>query len=72
MEITALEKFYDDLRQNYRIKRNCDYATSHKYGQTFLMCQRVFKEAILEVAEHHGIEFSRIFEFDYNFQQPHV
>jgi hypothetical protein len=64
-----LEQFYDDLRQNYRVKRNCDYAVSHKYGQTFLLCQRVYKETILEVAAQHGIKFSQVFEFDYDFSR---
>jgi hypothetical protein len=54
--MTPLEAMDAELRE-LRVKKGVDYAYTHKYGQTRLMCCDVFMKTVTEVAEKHGVWF---------------
>ncbi len=48
------------LREERRIKQNCDYAIIFKYQEYHLLCHEVYLETIQEYAGRHGITFSTV------------
>jgi hypothetical protein len=59
-EIDRKAELIFELRDQCRLKLNCDYAITLKYGEYHLLTNEVFKETICEYAEMIGIEFSTI------------
>jgi hypothetical protein len=53
----TIEALKADLREQ-RIKDGTDYAIVHKYGETFVLCNLVWVDAIDEAAKRHGIEIT--------------
>jgi hypothetical protein len=54
MNWTALEHMRVDLDDN-RVKRGVDYAFTHKYGKTHVVCDGVWVKAIKAAAKRHGV-----------------
>lgn len=48
------------MRDEYRLKLNCDYAYTVKQGQLQVLCHDVYKEIISEYAERFGIRIAAI------------
>jgi len=53
-------RFENALREEWRLKRNVDYAFTYKYGNIHLLCCDVFKETICEEAKKHGFTFDSV------------
>lgn len=51
------------LREERRLKHNCDYAIVHKYDQTRITTAEVYKETIQEYADKLGLEIKEWFLF---------
>jgi len=54
---TGFSTFHKDLRDNHRIKLNCDYAIAFKYGAAHLLACEIYLETIQKVATMHKVNF---------------
>lgn len=50
-----MDALKEDLRENHRLKFGTDYCWTLKYNEVRVMCHKVYKETISEVAIQHGI-----------------
>jgi hypothetical protein len=55
-----IDAMIQKLREDHRIKINCDYAFTIKYGEIHLLCHHTFLDSIKEVAENCGVTFTTI------------
>ena len=60
MEISAqrLDDFWVHLRNNFRLKANCDYSHTFKYGELRIFCYEVYRERIAQEAEKFGLDIT--------------
>jgi hypothetical protein len=57
-----LEKVTAELRIE-RLKLNCDYAVTYKYGQANAMCQAVFEDTLREVFDRHRLPLVNVLTY---------
>ncbi len=55
-----MEEFVNELREEYRLKLNIDYAMTRKYGELHILCNKVYEESIREVSEKLGIKITSL------------
>lgn len=55
-----MEAFVNELREEYRLKLNTDYAMTCKYGEVHILCDKVFAETIQEVSIKHGVKITSL------------
>jgi len=60
MDWQKIENMQHELRHEWRIKRNVDYAVMHGYGETYLMCKEVYLDTVLEVAQKFNVQFNSV------------
>jgi hypothetical protein len=61
---TRLTKALDELREDYRIKRDTDFAITCKYGKVHLLCHTCFEESVIAVLTRHGILLATVSCYD--------
>lgn len=55
-----MEDFINELRDEFRLKLNVDYAMTRKYDELHILCDMVYAETINEVAEKRGIKIDSL------------
>ncbi|MBK3779901.1 hypothetical protein G3A43_06510 [Paraburkholderia aspalathi] len=58
-----LEVATDELRNEHRLKLNCDYAYTLKYGHVHILCADVYDDTIREVLARHGIAIKSLYTY---------
>ena len=53
-----LELMKQDLRENHRIKDDCDYAITYKYGKYHLLCGHSWLDVLTGIGDRYGIHFT--------------
>jgi len=52
------DRMVNFLREEKRIKLNCDYAIALKYGEVYIMSHEVYAETIKEAAVFFGVSIT--------------
>ena len=55
-----MEDFINELRDEFRLKLNIDYAMTQKFGELHILCDKVYEVTIAEVAEQKGIKIDSL------------
>ena len=55
-----MENFINELRDEFRLKLNVDYAMTRKYGELHILCAKAFAGNIKEVAEKRSIKIDSL------------
>lgn len=55
-----LEVATDELRNENRLKLNCDYSYTLKYGRVHILCADVYDDTIREVFARYGIAITSL------------
>ena len=55
-----MDEFVNELREEYRLKLNIDYAMTKKYGELHILCAKVYEETIREMSDKLGIKITSL------------
>lgn len=58
-----MQKFWEHLRNEFRLKLNVDYSYTFKYGELRILCGIHFKETIAEEAAKCGVAIHQFFTY---------